>query len=311
MTPLNVAIFAGGLSWPIYIAQDQGFFTRHGLDVQISEIQDSVSQITGLLARTYDIAMTPFDNVVAYQEGQGEISLDPEPDLFAFMGGISSSLRLLTRPEVRTFKDLETQPIGVDAEYTGYTLAMYELLAKHGVPPGSYSLTRAGGTSFRVQALTEGRIAATMVSSPQEIVPEKDGYRRLGDVQAMIGPYQAVCGVACRSWAAKAAGPIRAFINAYVGASDWLSSPAHLEAACDVFRWHIPNAPEGLAQQAWKLMVGRSEGFQERAKFDSAGAETVLRIRSQFGRPLKKLSDWTRYVDESFYLSRQPLQGES
>ena len=73
MKQVNLAIFAGGLSWPIYIAKDKGFFAEYGLDVRVTEITDSVAQVTGLVSGTYDIVMTPFDNVVAYQEGQGEV----------------------------------------------------------------------------------------------------------------------------------------------------------------------------------------------------------------------------------------------
>ena len=39
------------------------------------------------MAGDFDIAMTPFDNVVGYQEDQGEVHFDTPPDLFVFMGG--------------------------------------------------------------------------------------------------------------------------------------------------------------------------------------------------------------------------------
>ncbi len=301
MQQLNLAIFAGGLSWPVYIARDKDFFAKSGLDVQITEVSDSVAQVTGLVENVYDIAMTPFDNVVAYQESQGEVALDHDPGLFAFMGGISSSLRLLARHKITCLDDLKGSTLGVDAEHTGYTLAMYELLANHGVPLGAYNLSRTGGTSHRVEALAKGNIAATMVSSPQEIVLEERGFRRLGDVQTMIGPYQAVCGVACRSWAEKSGDKLRAYIRAYVEASDWLSEHAHLDEACAIFLRSVPNTSSDLAQQAWKLMVGGPEGFQPRAEFSLEGAETVLRIRSKFGSPRKPLANWAKYFDGSFY----------
>ncbi len=303
MKRLNLAIFPGGLSWPVYIAKDKGFFSQGGLDVRITEITDSVAQMNGLIAGTYDLVMTPFDNVVAYQEGQGEVPVAHDPGLFAFMGGISSSLRLLATREVNSFEELKGATLGVDAEHTGYTLAMYELLAMHGVPPESYSLSKTGGTSRRVEALAEGAIVATMVSSPQEIIPEQNGFHRLGDVQTMIGSYQAVCGVACRPWAAQAGDDLRAFIKAYVAASDWLGEPVHTEEACQIFVRKIPKATTELAKAAWQLMVGGMEGFQHQARIDPAGAETVLRIRSKYGVPYKDLADWRKYYDGSFYLA--------
>lgn len=299
---LNVIIFAGGLSWPIFVAEDEGFFDKHKLSVSVTETPGSVFQIRGLMEGRFDIAMTPFDNVVAYDEGQGEVSLDPAADLFAFMGGISSTLRLLVAPEIRTFADLKGKALGVDAETTGYALAMYRLLAANGLPPGSYTLEKTGGTSFRVQALANGKIAGTMVSSPQEIVPESNGFRRLGDVQSMIGPYQALSGVARRSWAAREGETLREFIRAYLEASRWLADPANRPEAIKVYLRHIKNASSEVADKAWDIMLGGKEGFQKDAKFDPEGASNVLAIRAQYGRPQKALGDWHRYVDESFYL---------
>jgi TRAP-type uncharacterized transport system substrate-binding protein len=111
----------------------------------IKETPGSVFQIEGLLAGDFDIAMTPFDNVVAYQEDQGEVHFDTPPDLFVFMRGISSTLRLIVRPEISSFADLKDRVLGVDALTTGYTLLMYRLLDHNGLPKGSYRLERLDG----------------------------------------------------------------------------------------------------------------------------------------------------------------------
>ena len=300
--PLNVIIFAGGLSWPVFVAQDKGFFAQHDLAVNVTETPGSVFQIRGLVEGKFDIAMTPFDNVVAYQEGQGEVALDRAPDLFAFMGGIASTLRLIVSPEISRFADLRGRTLGVDAETTGYALAMYALLAANDLPPGSYTLAKTGGTSFRVKALEDGKISGTMVSSPQEIGLEARGFRRLGDVQPMLGTYQALSGVARRAWATEFAETLRDYIRAYVEASDWLAEPANKGEAAAIYARHVANATKADALKAWPIMLDSNEGFQPKAKFDAAGAANVLEIRSKYGRPQKELRDWTHYVDDRFYV---------
>jgi ABC-type nitrate/sulfonate/bicarbonate transport system substrate-binding protein len=299
--PLNVIIFPGGLSWPIFVAQDKGLFEKHGIAAKVTETPGSVFQIKGLMAGDFDIAMTPFDNVVAYQEDQGEVRFDTPPDLFVFMGGISSTLRLIVRPEIASFEDLKTKALGVDALTTGYSLLLYRLLDQNGLPPGSYRLERLGGTSSRVQAMTEGRVAGTMVSSPQEILPEQNGYKRLGDIQPMLGNYQALSGVARRSWAAAHPDKLMGFIRAYVEAGEWLANPANRNEAAEIYARHIPNSPRPVIDKAWDAMLAKTEGFQPRAKFDPVGASTALSIRTQYGVPQKTLTDWRKYVDESYY----------
>ena len=79
MTSLKLMIFPGGLSWPVFVAQDRGLLEQQGLRVTSAETTDSVSQIKGLIAGDCDIVMTPFDNVLAYQEGQAGESLPIDP----------------------------------------------------------------------------------------------------------------------------------------------------------------------------------------------------------------------------------------
>jgi ABC-type nitrate/sulfonate/bicarbonate transport system substrate-binding protein len=300
-SPLNLIIFPGGLSWPVFVAQDKGFFDNEHLSVNVTETPGSVFQIKGIMAGDFDIAMTPFDNVVAYQEGQGEAQFDTPTDLFAFMGGISSTLRLIVRPEITSFADLKDKTLGVDALNTGYSLLMYRLLDHNNLPTGSYRLERLGGTASRVKALVDGRIAGTMVSSPQEILPEQNGFKRLGDIQPMLGGYQALSGVARRSWAATHSGQLKSFIRAYVTANDWLADPQNRAEAADIYAKHIPDTPRAVIDKAWDAMLGKSEGFEPHAKFDPVGALTVLDIRNEYGVPKKELTDWHAYVDDSFY----------
>jgi ABC-type nitrate/sulfonate/bicarbonate transport system substrate-binding protein len=300
-TPLNLIIFPGGLSWPVFVAQDKGLFEKAGLAVKATETPGSVFQVKGLLTGDFDIAMTPFDNVVAYQEDQGDVHFDTPPDLFVFMGGISSTLRLIVQPSIKSFADLKDQVLGVDAPTTGYSLLMYRLLEQNGLPQGSYKLEKHGGTASRVQALTQGKIAGTMVSSPQEILPEENGFHRLGDIQAILGNYQALSGVARRSWAAAHPDRLEGFIRAYVAANDWLADPANRTEAAEIYAKHIPNSPRPAIDKAWDAMHSKLEGFQLHAKFDPIGAKNALDIRARYGVPRKQLTDWHKYVDESFY----------
>ena len=84
--PLEMIAFGGGQNWPIWVAQDKGLYAKNGIAVNLSFTPSSVEQIRNLMNGTYDLGTTAYDNVVAYQEGQGETELPVQPDLFAFMG---------------------------------------------------------------------------------------------------------------------------------------------------------------------------------------------------------------------------------
>jgi hypothetical protein len=55
-----------------------------------------------------------------------------------------------------------------------------------------------------------------------------------------------------------------------------------------------------LAAATCDIFLGRG-GFDPEARLDRAGIETVLALRSEFGRPQKTLSDPTKYDDARYY----------
>ena len=299
--PLEVIVFAGGGNWPIFVAQDKGLFTANNLAVKVTATPNSVFQITGLMDGKFDIGMSTFDNVVAYAEGQGETNLSTPSDIIAIMGGLSSALRFVVSPEIKTYADLRGKLLGVDAATTGYALAMYKMLAMNGLSMQDYQLDRVGGTAFRVQALMQGKVAGTMINSPLEILPESKGFRRLGDVLQTFGAYQAISGVARRSWAEKNEDRLIGYIKSYVAAVDWLYDPANRSEAAAIYQKNIPNSTRETAERAWEVMLFGKEGFQRRAKIDQDGVRAVVQIRSEFGTPKKQLGDSSRYVDERWY----------
>jgi ABC-type nitrate/sulfonate/bicarbonate transport system substrate-binding protein len=270
-TKLEVIAFGGGGNWPVWAAQEKGLFAKNGLAVNLSFTPNSVEQIRNLMSGKYDLGTTAYDNVVAYQEGQGETELPAQPDLFAFMGGYSGSLRFVTSPDVKTYAALKGKTVGVDAATTGFAFILYKLAAMNGLSSSDYQVEKLGGTPARVQALMEGRIAGTMISSPSEILPESKGYTRLGDTTAAFGPYQASVGVARRAWAAKHGEELVGFIRAYAAAMDWLQDPANKEEAISIYVKHTPSAPRPAAQKAYETMFAANEGFQKKAKLDLEG----------------------------------------
>src|SRR3979490_2983688 len=82
-TPWRVISFPGGANLPLWVAEDKGLFAHEQLAVKVSSTPNSVVLVQSLIKNEEDIAMAAFDNVVAYQEGQGEVQLSTAPDLFA------------------------------------------------------------------------------------------------------------------------------------------------------------------------------------------------------------------------------------
>jgi ABC-type nitrate/sulfonate/bicarbonate transport system substrate-binding protein len=217
------------------------------------------------------------------------------------MGFCTGMLRLVVEPQIASIADLRGRTLGVDAVATGFSMVLMKLLANGGLNEGDYRLEPAGGTPQRAQALLENRFVGTMLPTPFELLPESRGYRRLADTTEALGPYQSTAGVARRSWAATHRAALVSFIRAGVASLDWLRDPANRDEAVAIYMRSQPNASRELAARAVESMIGPREGFSPRGRLDAAAMQTVLRLRSEFGRPQRALTDPSRYVDESFY----------
>src|SRR5437764_15033348 len=91
---LEVIVFPGGFNWPIWVAQEKGFFRENGVEVNITPTPGSVFQLVNLNDGKFDIAITAIDNLIAYRGGQGEDD-EPGPDLTAVMGRAHAFLTLV------------------------------------------------------------------------------------------------------------------------------------------------------------------------------------------------------------------------
>ena len=299
-TPLRVISFPGGANLPLWVAEDKGLFAREQLTVKLSPTPNSVVLVQSLVEDSEDIAMAAFDNVVAYQEGQGEVKLSTTPDFFAFMGFSRGTVRLVVSPDVKDYDDLRGKTLAVDAVATGYSLVLQKLLQLGGLKEGDYRLESVGATGMRAQALMENKFSGTILTTPLEIAPESQGYRRLANAVDVLGPYQTIVGMARRRWAKGNRDALVGFIRASTEAIDWLFDPQNRAEAVAIYRKHLPNVPEDEAQRHVNALLGEREGFTRGGTLDWQGMMTVLRIRSEFGLPHKTLTDPARYADERY-----------
>ncbi len=300
LAPLSVIVFPGGFNWPIWVAQEKGYFANSGVEVKLTNTPNSVFQLTGLIEGRFDIGMTAIDNVVAYMEGQGEAPLSVQPDLVTFMGADNGFLSLVVQPEIKSFADLKGKTVSVDARTTGYAFVLFDLLERGGLKPDDYKVERAGGVSGRWTALKEHKHAGTMLITPFDILAKAEGFNALQYAADVYGSYQGLVGATRKSWARDNKQKLEGYIRGYVAAVDWLAKPENKDEAIAILRKNLPQMSADLALQSYGVLAG-PKGFTPKAKLDVEGVKRVLALRSRYGEPKKELNDPLKYYDASYY----------
>jgi len=302
VAPLRVIVFPGGFNWPLWVAQDKGFFGREGLMVSLTPTPNSTFQMKGLIEGEFDIAMTAIDNVVAYREGQGEAGVTGT-DLVAVSGSDPGFLRVVAAPGIRSYADLRGKTLSVDALTTGYAFVLLEMLQRHGLVLGrDYETERAGGVLQRYGALLERKHAATILVAPFDLMAQAQGFECLGKATEVLGHYQGVVAAVRQSWAQANRDKVSAYIRAHADAIEWLYDPRNKEEALRIFLSHMPQGTAAqAAETAYGALLSRDEGFQRRARIDLQGVATAVRLRAKYGRADAELHEAAHYYDGSFY----------
>ena len=153
----------------------------------------------GLAEARFDIAMTAIDNVVAYQEGQGEAKIPPNPDMFAFMGSDNGFCRC-SAARTSSLCRPQGKKLSVDALTTGFGLSAARAAGEeqHQRVGGRLRARRRRGAA--VQRAHEGYACGNRRADA--VRPDRAGARGhqvLARADEHLGAYLGIVGAARRS----------------------------------------------------------------------------------------------------------------
>jgi ABC-type nitrate/sulfonate/bicarbonate transport system substrate-binding protein len=298
--PLRVISFDGGWNLPVWAAQRQGYFEANRVAVQIAYTPSSGFLVASLFDGKYDVALALADNLIAYQEGQGEAKIPADPDLTVFMSGDGGFLSVVAAPSIHSFADLKGKTLSVDAMTTGAAFVLRELVTRNGIAEGDVTYVRAGGTANRYKDLLAGKHDATLLRTPFELLAQNRGYHVLANAEA-LGAYEGTVGYVRQTFARDHEAQLIGFLKGYKAGLDFVVDPANRGIAEALLVANIRDMTPALAKQAYDLLLDPQHGLTRDLKPDEKGIANVLALRSKYATPPKTLDDPMKYVDLTWY----------
>jgi ABC-type nitrate/sulfonate/bicarbonate transport system substrate-binding protein len=298
--PLKVVAFAGASNWPFWACQQEGFFAKENVDVTLAFTPNYVELARNLMAGNYDLALSAVDNLVAYNEGQGEVDLGAPADFMALFGIDNGMLSVMASPDIADIKALKGQTISVDAMTTGFAFVLREVLARNGINEDDVTWAKVGGGAQRLEALLKNEQKATLLNTPLDLVAEARGYKRLLRVHDMLGAYQGITAWGRRGVMTEKNAVLRGFTRAFHAGVQWVADPANKEKAIALLMTKMNGMTRPAAEKAYERLLDPVDGIYRDLRIDRAGLKAVLDLRSKYAQPSRQLSDVERYIDASF-----------
>jgi ABC-type nitrate/sulfonate/bicarbonate transport system substrate-binding protein len=298
---VELIAFPGAPNLPIFAAQERGLFEAAGVRVNITTTPSSAYQAENLAAGKFHIAGTAFDNVVAYVEGQGAVTLKEKPDFFAFMGATQIQLSLIVAPDIGAYSDLKGKSLALDALATGFAFVLYEMLARNGLKRGDYELAAVGATPQRWESVRAGTHVGTITIEPFTSIAKSQGFRVLDTSTNLFPCYQGGSFAASRAWAKANPDAVKGFIEGYLSGLAWTLAPENREEATALLLNRMPEIKPGVAKPVMESLLSPASGLTPKAGLLTDGVRAVLDLRSRYGRGDAPLTDPTRYIDLAYY----------
>jgi NitT/TauT family transport system substrate-binding protein len=209
MVPIKISYTVpGGIYTPLYVADTEGVFRKHGLDVELI--------LGGTGARTAQ-AMIGGDVQFA-STGSLTVPMTQGSELVYIAGAANYFVSsIYARPEYTHLDDLKGKTVGANGPYDASHLAMRVAFARLGWDPDhdvEYSFL--GGQRELVAGMLQGVIAAGDISPPTSLEARNSGLHELLNVAELKLPFVQNAVGTSRAYLRDHPEIVRRFLRAYV-----------------------------------------------------------------------------------------------
>ena len=231
--PVRIALFPSESTAQVYYAQDLGFFSRAGLDVQLVELKNGAAIAAGVAGGAADVGVSNMVSLaIAHERGLPFVVLAP--------GGLA----LASAPTNGILAVGASSPIKTAKDLSGKTVAVDVL---GGLPhlAGKAWIDANGGDSKTVKyvevpfaemeaAVTAGRIDAASINSSVDPTVGKPGdpLRTLSIVYDAVAPkFSSSIWFTTNDWATQHPDAVKKLAAALRQAAQWANTHHHESAA--------------------------------------------------------------------------------
>jgi len=298
---IKIIAFPGAPNLPVFAAIEHGFFDKHGVHVSLTTTPSSVYQIQAFHAGEFDLAFTAFDNIVAYQEGQGAAQLEGASDFCVVMGATQVELSAVMSAEIQTAQDITGKSLALDAVGTGFAFVLYDMLEQLGLQLEDYHRVPVGATPERWQSVKDGQHVGTITIEPFTSIAKAAGFHVLRQSTESFPVYQGGIVAARREWAQQHSVAVQSFIKGYLEGLAWTLEDNNASQAQALLMREMPEIKAGVVGAVMKSLTSPRSGLTPYAAVLPEGMKVVLKLRSKYGRDKTVLNDIDKYLDLSHY----------
>lgn len=283
---VSLAINAPGSgNWPVYIAEQQGFFREEGLHLTIVVSGSNTNTINLVTTGGTNLALDGTDiELEAIAHGLPIRIIAPEfgPNPYT----------LVAAPGIADWNALKGKTIVLGAKQDISSITFFKLAEAQHLKPDDFSVINSPSSSSRYAALLSGNAQATVLSQPFDILAAERGFRALAVASDAVKSWADTCFAVNTTWAATPANHAAAvhFVRALRKAIRY--GYAHQDAAVSALV-AATNIAAATAAKAYDVDFRQRRVFDPDQRIDRGGVTTMaaMLVQSKAIAAMPRLDD--------------------
>jgi NitT/TauT family transport system substrate-binding protein len=269
------AVFGG--QW---VAQEAGYFAKHGLDSSLIYVASSSKLAPAMLAGEVPIAVMGGEAVVNAALGGGDL---------VFVAGVLNRpvFFIVVTPDIQRPEDLRGKALGVSRYGASSDFATRLALRHWGLEPNKdVAILQLGGIPEILAAMKAGAVKGGAMSPPTNVRARREGYRELV-YTAELGFFPHDGLVTTRAYLRQHEDVVRAYMKAYAeGVRRYKTDKA---IGLEVIKKYTKVTDPELLEQAYALTA---PPLEEALYFEPKGIQAVLDISTHPKAKMAKPEDF-------------------
>jgi ABC-type nitrate/sulfonate/bicarbonate transport system substrate-binding protein len=276
----------------VYVAQDQGFFRKHGLDLTLVQVRNGA---VGIAAVSSGESQVHWGSVSAANIG----AIAEGTDL-VFLAGFINKLTgtFVVNPKIKTPADLKGKNIGVNGLSGGAWIFAMLTLDYWGLVPerDNIQFRALGDQGVIAQGLFAGAVDAAFLGYTFGKALETKGFRILADVEKLPIPYQGSGIMARRSFSASAPAIIENVLRGLLDSLAFIRDPANKAPVMKSLAKGLRLKRVEDAEEGYQTMLGL---YEKKIYPSVEGIRNVIRLLGKNNDKIRRLKA-EELVNDSF-----------
>ena len=266
----------------VYVAQDQGFFRKYGLDLSFVQVRSGPVGMSALSSgeSQFHWGSVTAANLGAIAEGSDAV----------FLAGFINKLTgtFVVNPKIKSPPELKGKSLGVNSLSGGGWIFTMLTLDYWGLDPKRDGITirTLGSDGVRAEALSSGVIDGCQIGYTFASLLQSRGFRVLADLEKLPIPYQGSGIITRRGFIASSPGAVENVLRGLLDAVAFIRNPANRPHVVKSLAKGLRLSRVEDAEEGYQSIVG----IYEKKIYPSVdGIRNVIRLLGATNEKIRRL----------------------